>query len=404
MALKFSNNGTSTLASSITSSQTTLTLQAGTGVRLPTLAAGDYFMATIVDTAGNMEIVRVTARSADTLTATRGQEGTLARAFDAGSYIANHLTAGQLATFFNTDNDGAGSGLDADLLDGLQHQATNVPSSIVSRDSNGDFAARVMIAQTFSGDLSGNASTATTATNVSGGTASVTSLTNTGTSNLQGNVTLGVNTANIHTVNGGINSNGAITTAVSGVRGIVNVAIGGVGLDAYGAVSVTAPSDGAIRRYFSMTRSQQATHGIGIDTSNRFVIGAGPQDVIVPVLAISGDGIFSRVIPGGSTLYPDFACRAWVNFNGTGAVAIRGSGNVSSITDNGVGDYTVNFTNAMPDANYSVSGTAGFVTAQTALLGVLVNETRQTTSSVRIVTSSNSGATDTSNSAISIFR
>jgi hypothetical protein len=50
---------------------------------------------------------------------------------------------------------------------------------------------------------------------------------------------------------------------------------------------------------------------------------------------------------------PVYACRAWVNFNGTGTVAIRASGNVSSITDNGVGNYTVNFTTAMPDANYS---------------------------------------------------
>jgi hypothetical protein len=53
---------------------------------------------------------------------------------------------------------------------------------------------------------------------------------------------------------------------------------------------------------------------------------------------------------------PLFACRAWVNFNGTGVVAIRASGNVSSITDNGVGDYTVNFATAMPDANYSAVG------------------------------------------------
>ena len=50
---------------------------------------------------------------------------------------------------------------------------------------------------------------------------------------------------------------------------------------------------------------------------------------------------------------PIYACRAWVNFNGTGTVAIRASGNVSSITDNGTGDYTVNFTTAMSDANYS---------------------------------------------------
>lgn len=48
-----------------------------------------------------------------------------------------------------------------------------------------------------------------------------------------------------------------------------------------------------------------------------------------------------------------YGCRAWVNFNGTGTVAIRASGNVTSITDNGTGNYTVNFTTAMPDANYS---------------------------------------------------
>jgi hypothetical protein len=55
---------------------------------------------------------------------------------------------------------------------------------------------------------------------------------------------------------------------------------------------------------------------------------------------------------------PLYASRAWVNFNGTGTVAIRASGNVSSITDNGTGDYTVNFTTAMSDANYAVSNVA----------------------------------------------
>ena len=49
--------------------------------------------------------------------------------------------------------------------------------------------------------------------------------------------------------------------------------------------------------------------------------------------------------------------KAWVNFNGTGTVAIRRAFNVSSVTDNGTGDYTVNFTSAMSDANYSVMGT-----------------------------------------------
>jgi hypothetical protein len=70
-------------------------------------------------------------------------------------------------------------------------------------------------------------------------------------------------------------------------------------------------------------------------------------------MRIANNGAISTVVPGGSTLYPAFACRAWVNFNGTGTVSIRGNGNVSSITDNGVGDYTVNFTSALADANYA---------------------------------------------------
>jgi hypothetical protein len=61
-------------------------------------------------------------------------------------------------------------------------------------------------------------------------------------------------------------------------------------------------------------------------------------------------------------------CRAWVNFNGTGTVAIRASFNVSSITDNGNGDYTVNFTNAMPDENYCVNGGWGQSTGGTGTL------------------------------------
>lgn len=61
-----------------------------------------------------------------------------------------------------------------------------------------------------------------------------------------------------------------------------------------------------------------------------------------------------------------YTAKAWVNFNGTGTVAIRASGNVSSITDNGTGDYTLNFTNAMPDANYAnlatcTQGATGYI-------------------------------------------
>jgi uncharacterized protein (AIM24 family) len=66
--------------------------------------------------------------------------------------------------------------------------------------------------------------------------------------------------------------------------------------------------------------------------------------------SFSGDLSFNSGYGSAAVAY---GCRAWVNFDGTGTPAIRSSGNVSSITDNGTGDYTVNFTTAMPDANYS---------------------------------------------------
>ena len=83
---------------------------------------------------------------------------------------------------------------------------------------------------------------------------------------------------------------------------------------------------------------------------------------------------------------PVYACRAWVNFNGTGTVAIRASGNVSSITDNGEGDYTVNFTTALPDANYGYAlGARNQATG--AVTAVTVNEhfdTGPTTTACRL--------------------
>jgi hypothetical protein len=72
--------------------------------------------------------------------------------------------------------------------------------------------------------------------------------------------------------------------------------------------------------------------------------------------SFSGDLSFNSGYGSAAVAY---GCRAWVNFNGTSTVAIRGSGNVTSITDNGTGDYTVNFTTAMPDANYSAVPQSG---------------------------------------------
>ncbi len=81
-----------------------------------------------------------------------------------------------------------------------------------------------------------------------------------------------------------------------------------------------------------------------------------------------------------------YACRAWVNFNGTGTVAIRASGNVSSITDNGTGDYTVNFTTAMPDANYSGVATTGRNGGGSGLVVDAANAAAPTISAYRFYT------------------
>jgi hypothetical protein len=94
-------------------------------------------------------------------------------------------------------------------------------------------------------------------------------------------------------------------------------------------------------------------------------------------------------VSGTAPIYP---CRAWVNFNGTGTVAIRASGNVSSITDNGAGDYTVNLTTAMPDANYSFSALCGYNTGVSESTFVTINTTVvPTTSAYRFKTRDTAG-------------
>jgi hypothetical protein len=101
---------------------------------------------------------------------------------------------------------------------------------------------------------------------------------------------------------------------------------------------------------------------------------------------------------------PIYACRAWVNFKGTDTVAIRASGNVSSIIDNGIGDYTVNFATAMVDANYSSVGSCTYMLGGTVRVRTF-SPYVLTTTSLRVLT----GYTDTTLAdhelvAVSIFK
>jgi hypothetical protein len=93
--------------------------------------------------------------------------------------------------------------------------------------------------------------------------------------------------------------------------------------------------------------------------------------------------------------------KAWVNFNGTGTVAIRGSFNVSSITDNGTGDYTVNFTTSLPNTTYSAVATSGNLDATTA--AGCTSTTNRATGSCKVYTGDGVSSTDRADISFSVF-
>jgi hypothetical protein len=141
----------------------------------------------------------------------------------------------------------------------------------------------------------------------------------------------------------------------------------------------------------SLTTSGDTNTGIFFSTTDTIDFAEG--GVATGQFDSSGNFKFNSGYGSVATAY---GCRAWVNFNGTGVVAIREDGNVTSITDNGTGDYTINFTTAMPDVNYAVSGTTQFSTADNTG-GVDLNIRRIAnailSSSVRVITYGSSSET-----------
>jgi hypothetical protein len=181
-------------------------------------------------------------------------------------------------------------------------------------------------------------------------------------------------------------------------------------------------------------QTNSGTTALTIDTSQRAAFVAGTA--ALPAITTTGDtntGIFFSAADtidfaeggaavgqfdssanfkfnsGYGSVATAYGCRAWVNFNGTGTPAIRASGNVTSITDNGTGDYTVNFTNAMPDTNYAFTGTAKPTTAQSnEILGRVVSgkyNVSPTTSALRVVSCTTAtGLEDFDIVNVSVFR
>ena len=117
---------------------------------------------------------------------------------------------------------------------------------------------------------------------------------------------------------------------------------------------------GATSTYIRIGNSSYNSGAIGsiVESAGNaaLVFNSNTSSVSTERMRIDSAGLL-KFNSGYGSVATAYGCRAWVNFNGTGTVAIRASGNVSSITDNGTGDYTVNFTTAMSDANYSTVGT-----------------------------------------------
>jgi hypothetical protein len=122
----------------------------------------------------------------------------------------------------------------------------------------------------------------------------------------------------------------------------------------------------------STVKSKNLQVGTDASASNNFTIyqpatpdgtlriGVGNADNPTEIAQFTSSGLVSGVskLDTATGSAPSYSARAWVNFNGTGTVAIRDSGNVSSITDNGNGDYDINLTTAMPDTNGSIGACA----------------------------------------------
>lgn len=209
----------------------------------------------------------------------------------------------------------------------------------------------------------------------------------------QGTGTLGTSGVTLGTYGG----SSSIPSLVIDAKGRVTTASTSLLSTTFATGSAAAPS---------ITATSDTDTGIFFPAAN--TLGFTTQGTEVARLGATGNFSFNSGFGSSAVAY---GCRAWVNFNGTGTVAIRESGNVSSITDNGSGDYTVNFTTAMSDANYSVAGAARNDNFDFAGTVVVINRnTTQSTSLVRIYTGftgsqdSLGGNLDSSVVCVSIFR
>jgi len=199
------------------------------------------------------------------------------------------------------------------------------------------------------------------------------------------NVTINVTNSNVTLTNANITT-ANITTA--NITGVATFSTGSAALP-----SITTAGDPDTGIYFPSANTIGFTRG-GVEVG-RFDSNSANANF--------------QFNSGYGSVATAYGCRAWVNFNGTSTVAIRASGNVTSITDNGTGNYTVNFTTAMPDVNYSAVGSTKYNSSgegQNLRFGASTYASDITTTTLKVQTlnAGSANLTDSEMISIAIFR
>lgn len=356
MPLKLANNATSRLAGALSASSTTLGVVPGDGAKFPTLAAGDWFPLTIVKTDGSLEIVKCTARTIDSFTVLRAQEGTPATDFASGDRVELRLTKAVV-----------------DELQTKTAEAASAASGASSAAASAQTAANASLKK--ASNLSDVADASTARNNLGLGTAATKNV-----------------TANF------------IDTTAGAVLKVGDFGIGVIGDGTPSLADCNSVASSGIFRITPTTANAPMQYGTLFqqlyDATNKVQIAS----------SITGEDVFFRKLQGASwTTWakfvhlnninqvlnapgnaPIFAVRAWCSFTTTGTVS--GGGNISSVVRNGKGDYTVNFNVAMPSANYALNITP-VTNSDVAMVvrGVL----SKTNTSVRFIVGGTSAALDT---------